>query len=239
MIKQSLQAFSDIYFQDNKGKGVDEKWDQIRSAILQTMDKHVPHKLTTSRFNLPWFNGSLRRIVKRKQRLYNKAVKSGSSSDWTVFKDFRKKTHKLIKKSRSEYIRDTLGSAIQEDPKMFWSFIKKLKQENSGISDLEMDGRIVSDDKKKADILNEQFQSVFTTEPDGDIPSLGDSPYQQIKHLSITKEGVEKLLNNLKINKAQGPDGIPPWFLKLCAQQLAAPLQDLFQTSIDSGKVPQ
>ena len=63
-------------------------------------------------------------------------------------------------------------------------------------------------------ILNEQFQSVFTKEPPGELPRLGASPYKQIGQLIITKEGVEKLLSELKPNKAPGPDGIPPWFLK-------------------------
>jgi hypothetical protein len=42
-----------------------------------------------------------------------------------------------------------------------------------------------------------------------------------------------------ELNKAPGPDGIPPWFLKLGAKQLASPLQDLFQSSINTGVVPQ
>ena len=87
--------------------------------------------------------------------------------------------------------------------------------------------------------MNEQFQSVFTEEPTGDVPSLGKSPYKQIGHLNITREGVEKQLKNLNTSKAQGPDGLPPWFLKLGAEELASPLQDLFQCSIDTGEVPQ
>ena len=87
--------------------------------------------------------------------------------------------------------------------------------------------------------MNDQFQSVFTKEPPGDLPSLGTSPYEQIEHLNITKEGVAKLLRELYPNKAQAPDEIPPWFLQLGAEQLASPLQDLFQSSIDTGEVPQ
>ncbi len=70
---------------------------------------------------------------------------------------------------------------------------------------------------------------MFTKEPPGELPQLGTSPYEQIDQLIITKEGVEKLLSQLKPNKAPGPDGIPPWFLKLGAKQLASPLQDMFQ----------
>ena len=36
------------------------------------MNNCVPHKVTSSRDNLPWFTRSLRRQIRRKQRLYNK-----------------------------------------------------------------------------------------------------------------------------------------------------------------------
>ena len=61
----------------------------------------------------------------------------------------------------------------------------------------------------KANALNQQFQSVFTVEPDGEVPTLGNSPCEQISHFNITREGIEKLLN-LKADKSPGPDGIPP-----------------------------
>ena len=117
-VTQALEDFSDQYFKTNKGKTVTEKWDCIKTAILQTMGKCVPHKMTSSRFNLPWFDRTLRRAVKKKQRLYNKAIKSGKASDWEDFREFRRKTHKLIKNNRSTYIRETLGSAIKEEPKI-------------------------------------------------------------------------------------------------------------------------
>ena len=87
-----------------------------------------------------------------------------------------------------------------------------------GLQILKEDGKIVSEEPQKANILNDQFQSVFTAEPEGNVPSLGNSPHNQINYLTITKAGVEKLLNGLNINISQGPDGIPPWFLKIGAQ---------------------
>jgi hypothetical protein len=44
------------------------------------------------------------------------------------------------------------------------SFIKSLRTDNSGVAPLIKEGQLVADTKQKANILNEQFQSVFTTE---------------------------------------------------------------------------
>ena len=52
-------------------------------------------------------------------------------------------------------------------------------------------------------------------------------------------QGVTKLLNNQNIHKATGPVSIPSFILKSAADQLAPILTDIFQTSIDTGEVPQ
>lgn len=55
---------------------VDEMWDTFERSIRSIMDACIPHKMTSSRYNLPWFNRSLRRQSRAKQRLYNKAKRS-------------------------------------------------------------------------------------------------------------------------------------------------------------------
>ena len=64
----------------------------------------------------------------------------------------------------------------------------------------------------------------------GDLPDLA--------RLTISKEGVLKQLRDLDGSKAQGSDETTPWFLKLAAEDIAPYLTDIFQTSVDSGKIP-
>ena len=99
-------------------------------------------------------------------------------------------------------------------------------------------GSIISDNKSKADILNNQFSSVFTQEDLSNIPDIGYDRIPAIDSLSITTNGVAKQLSLLKTNKASGPDAIPPWFLKEYAAEIAPILTNIFQDSIESGTVP-
>jgi hypothetical protein len=62
--------------------------------------------------------------------------------------------------------------------------------------------------KQKANILNEQFKSVFTTESIDNIPNKGVSPHPDIPPLTITTPGIRKLLDNINPHKASGPDNI-------------------------------
>ena len=75
-IKKKLNESADSFMANSKELSVDEMWDTFERSIRSTMDACIPHKMTSSRYNLPWFKRSLRRQSRAKQRLYNKAKRS-------------------------------------------------------------------------------------------------------------------------------------------------------------------
>jgi hypothetical protein len=114
----------------------------------------IPHKLSSSRYNLPWFTRSLRRQTRKKQKLYNKAKASGNEFAWAKFREAKRSLSRNLKPARERYVSDILGESIKENPKTFWSYIKKLSKDNVGVSDFEINGKIVDDSKKKAEFQN-------------------------------------------------------------------------------------
>ena len=58
----------------------------------------------------------------------------------------------------------------------------------------------------KAEILNQQFQSVYTKENLMKIPNIAHSKIPSMKPHIISTLGVTKLLKHLKPHKAPGPD---------------------------------
>ena len=113
-----------------------------------------------------------------------------------------------------------------------------MKQEVFGISSLTSAGQTVSLSSDKAEVLNQQFRSVFTKENAKEIPALNLPPSGKIQDLKITTKGTQKLLEDIKPNKASGPDQIPARVLKNCATSIAPILQQLFQKSVDTGSLP-
>jgi hypothetical protein len=235
-IKKYLEDFQDSYF-SNKSS-IQNDWDKIEGAIKNTMDKNVPQKQTSNRQNLPWFTTKHRRMIRKKKKAYNIAKSTGREEDWTYFKFIQKKLKKSLNQARRDFVSDKLGTALVDDRKSFWSFIKKLKQDEVGVADLKIDGKVISDSLGKAEALNAQFASVFTQEDLSNIPDLGDNSINDIEDLVITEEGVLKLLRDLNTNKAAGPDNIPPWILKTAAEELAPILTDFFQRTLDEGVLP-
>ena len=126
----------------------------------------------------------------------------------------------------------------EEDTKPFWNYVKAIRRDVFGVSSFLSMGCIVSCAKEKAEALNQQFCSIFTKEDHSFMPSLGDCRVPDMPDIKITTYGVEKLLKNLQVQKASGPDNIPARVLKECVPSAAPILQKIFQKSISTGILP-
>ena len=95
------------------------------------------------------------------------------------------------------------------------------------------------DDKSKADILQDQFASVFTVEPDGELPKFELRTNSSIQDICIATASVQKKLLELDVDKAHGPDEISPRFLKEIGHQVSGPRSLVFNKSLQESYVPE
>ena len=93
-----------------------------------------------------------------------------------------------------------------------------------------------------AEVLNEYFSSVFTTE---DITSLPFPPTKfegdksdNLGQLFVTPEMTANKIKKMKDNKSPGVDGIPPKLLKEIVKQISTPLTKVFNLLQVEGIVP-
>ena len=136
------------------------------------------------------------------------------------------------------FIPDPDSPRKNEKAKKFWSFVKSLKNDAFGINTLRENGILKTDTLDKANICNRQFQSAFTHESDDEIPSKGTSPFTPMGEITVDPNGVLKLLNNLKIHKAPGPDSLSARVLKECSSEIAPVLALIYNETLAQGTVP-
>jgi hypothetical protein len=176
-------------------------------------------------------------MFKKKTRLYHQAKKTNK---WTNYKHFQKECKRQVRKAEWNYINDTIMEGLQNNnSKPFWKYAKSLKQDNIGVSPLKGNGQLVNDSKRKADILINQFKSIFTREENKTLPKTTKHISRSIPDLEIRSEGIEKILKNINPFKASEPDNIPNRILKECVKQLAPGLTSIYQKSIDTGTLPR
>jgi hypothetical protein len=145
-----------------------------------------------------------------------------------------------MRKAEYKYINDRIEEGLNNnDSKPFWRYIKARKRDNIGVSPLKEKDTLTSDSLQKANILLQQFQSVFTKEQVNEtLPDVKSKIIQHpLKNIIIDTNGVTKLLENLNTSKANGSDAIPNSILKGCAEQLSPGLSAVFQLSLDSGSL--
>ena len=104
----------------------------------------------------------------------------------------------------------------------------------------ENNGILYHDSKTKAELLNHQLKSVFTMDDDTEhLPTMSHPKYPNIENITISIEGVEKLLDNINIHKASGSDKIPNIILKTCSKEISPALANIFQQSLGTGTLPK
>ena len=134
---------------------------------------------------------------------------------------------------------------IRSNSKYFYSYAKNLSQIKSTINMLySEENEVVTASKNMADILQDQFSSVFSdpNNPDMVEPTF-NSPHITspigFDHLSLTDDDIMEAIKKIPNDSSPGPDGIPAVLLKQCASELCTPIRLIWSESFDRGIVPQ
>jgi hypothetical protein len=126
------------------------------------MNKNIPTGLSSLPSSLPWVNRKIKKMLRRKQRLYRQAK---TKNNWTNYRQCQRDIKRAMRKAEYKYINDRIEEGLNNnDSKPFWRYIKARKQDNIGVSPLKEKDTLTSDSLQKANILLQQFQSVFTKE---------------------------------------------------------------------------
>ena len=56
-------------------------WTDFKTEITKAMDKFVPSKMTKSRVGHPWINTDIKRLLKRREKLFRRSRMSNSPHD--------------------------------------------------------------------------------------------------------------------------------------------------------------
>ena len=238
-LRKITSEFKDKFLSDYSTKSVNENYNALCAHINFILDEHVPFKMAKPRQSSPWFNSSLKRMCRKKQRLFNAAKRTHKKAHWDRYRAHKKDTLKAIRRSRWSYINDILQFGLDNnDSKPFWCYVRSQRQDSLGVSALKEGGTLYSDVKTKAEILSRQFCSVFTREDQQEVTKLYGPNYPSIDKIVINEKGVFNLLNGLNVSKASGPDQILCKVLKELACELAPILTCVFRQSLNTGSLP-
>ena len=179
----------------------------------------------------------IKRLIDKRSKYFKSYWKTDNSQLREKRVSIRHTIRKKTKESHETYLEGLLGADGQKDKATGQGNIKKLGQhlkntrtDRQGIPPLKQNGNLHAETKEKANILNQQFQSVFTPlaplslqelslmkvqdHVDDNVISPGALP-KDLRNLTplmpdinISEAGILNLLKNIIPKKAAGPDRI-------------------------------
>ena len=173
------------------GSSVHHLWHIFKTDLMKAIDANIPSRMKTLKHSVPWITRDVKRVLRCKARLYKKARRTNK---WAAYRLCQKECKRQLRQAEWQHINKVIDQGLQENNiKPFWNYVKSKKGDSIGIAPLKDKGHLVSDCKDRAEILVDQFLSVFTKEDSQDFPEVSSRVADHIPHLTIGEDGVAKL----------------------------------------------
>ena len=209
-------------------------WQNFKKIVFSKVNNHIPKFLVKDEHKPPWFDSECFKKCKEKDKLHKLFKLKNTLQAELKFKASRCEFKTLIR-SKMRANLDYCDRNILT--KKFWSHIKSSKNSYRIPEVISYEGITANEPLAKANMFNQYFYNQFS-EPschNTNIDFTNDSTFD----IDRSDSRIKPLLDNLDINKAQGPGAISGAVLKNCSKTLAYPLSVLFSLSYNTGYIPQ
>ncbi len=227
---------------------VNEACEFFTRKYLEIADKCIPnHEITVRPKDKPWYNSSLRKLGRERDKAFKKFKKSNKLLDLVNYKNIRNKFNNKKKHAKKEHDRkfeENIKNSPNKNSKKFWKIVKEImnsKGHNSNIPPLKKDDNTYAvTDLEKAECLASYFSSISTLD-DSNIEPPNIDPIQVdnfLENITINKQDISDIISTLDINKASGPDKISHRMIKGTIKSITTPLEILFNKSLSEKVFP-
>ena len=162
----NYQAFSNDLVQTDwqtlKSENINTYAENITKRITTLTNKHVPNRLINARKTDPaWLTTHIKKLIRKKKRLYDKYKKSNNINNFETYKQFKNLVTREIRKSKKEVLNKLTENLVSPNTKQngWWKTLKHcIKPDQTDvIPPLNKNGQIYTEEKEKANILNNFF----------------------------------------------------------------------------------
>ena len=109
-MSEDLKQFTGEFVHANTTETeVNTLWTTFKQKCIESVNKYVPSKYTSTRFNQPWCNRDVCRLTLRKRRAYKKAGISKNLTDWLRYKKVQKDAQNTCRNAHNDYIRNMVS----------------------------------------------------------------------------------------------------------------------------------
>ncbi|KAL9985372.1 hypothetical protein ACROYT_G007767 [Oculina patagonica] len=231
----------------------------FEKMYTNVLDDHAPLRKTKlrgaseqSKFITP----EIRSAMRKRNALKRKYYKTRAAVDWEAYRCLRNRVVAMRRKSIIEHFK-RLCNLSAGNPRDFWSslrpFMNSRHRSPNELITLKEEQGVIKDQNQVAQTFNAYFSNIT-----GDLIENKHTAFKEQSHVHVcrfplSKNGkttstfsfkptnyhtVKAVLDNIKPNKAQGYDLIPPRAVKASSRSIAMPFCKLINTIISRSQVP-
>ena len=134
-----LARFRDTFLSsDHSHMSINDMWVSFKSEVIAAIERFIPTKMTKTKYSLRWIDSSIRRLIRKREKLYFSAHKSSSPDIKNHYKRFRAYVQKVIRDAYWEQISNIFSFKTEspdpgsprknEKANKFWLFVKSVKR---------------------------------------------------------------------------------------------------------------
>ena len=194
----------------------------------------------------PWFTNDIRKLSKKKNRLYKLYVKNPTVYRKKVYNKCRNKVNSMIKSAKTAYY----GDQFKENKgnlKKTWNVINNAlgkKRKNTDIKKVQYDNKAITDNVEICDVLNEYFVNVgynlnlSFSSCNNDFKKYIKRNIHTAYFKPISSNEIINVVEKLKSNSSAGYDGIDIKVIKKIIHLISEHLSAIFNQCLECGEFP-
>ena len=246
-LEEDLKSYN--WNQEFRGLDTADMMNRFISVCLDIAQKWVPSNKRSSKNRskaqrIPRYRRSL---MRKRTRLNKKYVSARNEARRNALLTQLIDTEKQLSKSHEEqrdFEEKKAVENIKKNPKFFFTFGRKFSKVKTGVGPLlNIAEKLISAPSEMAELLSEQYSSVFSTPLYDNLhisslfPDTNDSD-NYMHNIAFSDTELADAMYELSSNAAPGPDGFPSILLKRCRHALSVPLAKIWRKSLNDGEIP-
>ena len=209
-------------------------WLRFKNILYHHINLRIPTITITDKDQPPWFDSETYHLCLKKEKLRAKHNETGLAEDYTKFSECRRDFKNLVNEKMISNFKDDDDPALIS--KKFWSHVKSTSKSSRIPGTVNYHGKFRNNSKDQAEMFNEYFEEQFSAVSGYDVDIDYHRDSENDIDFSISR--IRKILKDVNVNKAAGPDGVHGKVLKNCRESIAYPLSCIFRISYNIGQIP-
>ena len=222
-------------------------WAELEKAIRVILDKYCPLKpFEIPEYRDPWFTQDVYEQIRDKNQKAANARVSGLDTDWDIADKAKNTCNKKVERMRQNFFKEQLET-YKKDPKAFWRIINNLipgqpnKPKDIELIDHNSDTKAKIPSSEVPNFINNYFTQIGPElAKDLHVPwkQYDNEVLNVIDPFETNLIEVNKLVNEINVNKSSAIDNISSKILKTVFKHIPDKLVKIFNLSFSQNLIP-